>query len=71
VPGIVVYDVAADGAVLFARGDSLFTAPAWTAIAYSVSRTGFVVPEADPWGHQLRPDGDWVGYTAMNQERER
>jgi eukaryotic-like serine/threonine-protein kinase len=67
-PGVVVFDVASDGAVLFGSGDSLFTADSWAALSDGASRAGFVLPESDAWGHQLRPGGDWVAYTSMNQQ---
>ena len=66
--GIQVYDVAADGAVLYKRGDSLYVAHSTIDLATTAPRNGFQLPEHDDWGHQLRKGGDWVAYTARSKQ---
>jgi serine/threonine-protein kinase len=63
-----VMDVATDGTVLFRRGDSLYVAPDWSSIQHVPANAGFVIPQAEPWGHQVRGGGEWVAYTALNQQ---
>ncbi|MBA3259580.1 MAG: PD40 domain-containing protein, partial [Gemmatimonadales bacterium] len=67
--GIAVLDVARDGGVLYATGDTLHAGTAAGLLArLRAPSLGFRVPEANAWGHQLRPGGEWVAYTAGLQE---
>jgi serine/threonine protein kinase len=65
--GVRVIDVASDGAVLYARGDSLYVARSAAEIGAGSGR-GFQLSEPDAWGHQLRKGGDWLGYTARSKQ---
>jgi len=66
--GIQVVDVAADGGILYARGDSLYVAHAAAELTSSGARHGYQPPEPDAWGLQLRKGGDWVAYTARSKQ---
>jgi len=66
--GVQVIDVASDGTVLYLRGDSLYVAPGAADIVSAGARRGFLLPEEDAWGHQLRKGGDWVAYTARSKQ---
>ncbi|MGH7695602.1 MAG: TolB family protein, partial [Gemmatimonadaceae bacterium] len=67
-PGVIVYDVAADGAVLYERADSLYVARTAADVRSGTAHRGFLVPEPDAWGHQLRKGGEWIAYTARSQQ---
>ncbi|HEV8365331.1 MAG TPA: protein kinase [Gemmatimonadaceae bacterium] len=67
-PGVRVLDVATDSAVLLERGDSLYVALSATDLASGDARRGFLLPEPDAWGHQLRKGGEWIAYTARSQQ---
>jgi hypothetical protein len=67
-PGLAVLDVARDGSVLYAVGDTLFVAGSTTELARARPRAGFRVPEDNAWGHQLRPGGEWVAYSASSRQ---
>ena len=66
--GVIVYDVAADGAVLYERAESLYVAPTAADVRSGTARRGFVVPEPDAWGRQLRKGGEWIAYTARSEQ---
>jgi eukaryotic-like serine/threonine-protein kinase len=67
-PGLAVLDVARDGSVLYAVGDTLFVAGSTTELSTARPRTGFRLPEDNAWGHQVRPGGEWVAYSAASRE---
>ena len=70
IPGIIVLDVARDGLALYATADTtLYVGSGAALLAAHPARTGgFRIPEADAWGHQLRPGGEWIAYTAGLQD---
>jgi serine/threonine-protein kinase len=67
-PGVRILDVAADGAILYVRNDSLYVARDVAEVRATAARPGTQLPERDAWGHQLRRGGDWVAYTARSQQ---
>jgi serine/threonine-protein kinase len=67
-PGIEVLDVARDGSVLYAVGDTLFVAGSTRDLATGHHTGGFRLPEENAWGHQLRPGGEWVAYSAASRQ---
>ena len=66
--GVDVLDVARDGRALYATGDTLHVGTAAELLALTAEAPGFRISESNAWGHQLRPGGEWVAYTAGLQE---